>query len=309
MPAELSVIVCTHNPRPEFFGRVLAALAAQTLPRERWELRVIDNASSPPVSTRIDVNAPPHPWVVVESTLGLTAARLRGIRETTGEVIVFVDDDNVLEADYLAHALAIGRTWPQLGTWGGQAFPEWEKAPPDWTRAYWNWIGIREFKNDLWSNLPNDTSTAPFGAGMCVRRRVAETYAQSLADDPVRRALGRTGQQLTGSEDSDIAFTSADLSLGNGIFSRLKLTHLMPEGRTKESYLLKLVEAQTMSHTLLLHRRGVTLPQPSRAQKLLAKYQSFFVPPRAKRFDEARARGRAKALAQIASLSSDKAKP
>ena len=39
--------------------------------------------------------------------LGLTPARLRGIRESRGELLVFVDDDNVLERDYLEVALAL----------------------------------------------------------------------------------------------------------------------------------------------------------------------------------------------------------
>jgi glycosyltransferase involved in cell wall biosynthesis len=292
----ISVIVCTHNPRTEYLSRVIGALAAQTLPREQWELVLVDNASEQPLA------APENGRVTREATLGLTHARLRGIAETTGEVIVFVDDDNVLAPDYLAHAATIGREWPQLGTWGGQAFPEWHEAPQEWTRRFWNWIGIREFRGDLWSNIPNDTRTAPFGAGMCVRRKVAEAYAHSLATDPVRRALGRTGTRLTGSEDSDLAFTACDLGLGNGIFERLTLTHLMPARRTEEDYLLQLIESQTFSHTMLLHRRGHTAVGPSRAQKLLHAWQSLFVDDRDRRFDAARARGRDAALVEIAKL-------
>jgi len=34
----VSVIICTHNPRPDYLQRVLDALKAQTLPKENWEL-------------------------------------------------------------------------------------------------------------------------------------------------------------------------------------------------------------------------------------------------------------------------------
>lgn len=309
MPADLSVIVCTHNPRPEYLSRVLDALARQTLSRQRWELHIIDNASEPAVENRIDPKAPPHPSIVVEPTLGLTAARRCGIRASTGEILVFVDDDNVLAPDYLEHALEIGAAWPRLGTWGGQALPDWEEEPPPWSRQYWNWIGVREFSGDLWSNLPNDTRTAPFGAGMCVRRRVAEAYLSLLESDPIRRRLGRTGTRLTGSEDSDIAFTACDLGLGNGIFERLKLTHLIPRRRTEEEYLLQLVESQTFSHTLLLHRRGIDPATPSRAQRLLEKYQSFFITPRERRFAAARGRGRILAMEEISRASDAATQP
>ena len=294
-PPALSVIVCTHNPRREYLERALAGLAAQTLPRDRWELVLVDNASNSPVVSWFDASRAPQPRLISEPQLGLTHARLRGVRETSGDVIVFVDDDNVLAADYLEQADAIGREWPRLGTWGGQTLPEWEATPAPWTKRYWNWIGVRELDRDLWSNLRNDMRSAPFGAGMCVRRHVAETYAQVVSGDELRRSLGRTGTQLIGSEDSDLAFTSCDLGLGNGIFCRLKLTHIIPRQRLQEKYLLKLVESLTYSNTLLMLAHGVAAPIPSRAQRFLQFYQSLFIAQRARRFDRARARGRSRA--------------
>jgi hypothetical protein len=291
----LSVIICTHNPRREYLERALAGLAGQTLARDRWELILVDNASTPKVSSWFDVNRAPQPRLIEEAQLGLTHARLRGARETTGETLIFVDDDNVLAADYLEQADAIGWDWPRLGTWGGQTLPEWEVNPPPWTSRYWNWIGVRELDRDLWSNLRNDMRSAPFGAGMCVRRAVAQTYAQVLSGDDLRRSLGRTGTQLIGSEDSDLAFTACDLGFGNGIFRRLRLTHLIPRQRLEEKYLLRLVESLTFSNTLLMLAHGVAAPMPSRAQRSLQFYQSLFIEQRARRFDRARARGRAKA--------------
>ncbi|HTB63408.1 MAG TPA: glycosyltransferase family A protein, partial [Opitutales bacterium] len=91
---QISVLVCTHNPRADFMQRTLAALRAQTLLPYQWELIVIDNASQWPVAREFDFSWHPHARVVVESTLGLTPARLRAIREATAELLVFVDDDN-----------------------------------------------------------------------------------------------------------------------------------------------------------------------------------------------------------------------
>ena len=47
---ELSVIICTHNPRLDYLGRVLDALREQTLGKEQWELVVVDNASTSSLS-------------------------------------------------------------------------------------------------------------------------------------------------------------------------------------------------------------------------------------------------------------------
>src|SRR5215218_4539946 len=130
-PRMISVILCTHNPRPDYIDRTLSALTAQTLDRSRWELVLVDNASSPPVAERIDLAALPSAKLVVEQTLGLTPARLRGIRESIGELLVFVDDDNVLDPDFLETTLRVADEKPYLGSWSGQCRPHFEEAPAD----------------------------------------------------------------------------------------------------------------------------------------------------------------------------------
>ena len=92
---ELSVIICTHNPREGILNRVLDALKAQTLPRGRWELLLVDNASKVPLDSQWDLTWHAQARHIREEELGLTPARLRGIRESQGKLLVFVDDDNV----------------------------------------------------------------------------------------------------------------------------------------------------------------------------------------------------------------------
>ena len=92
----ISVIICSHNPRPEYLRRTLEALKAQTLPTKDWELLLVDNASKEPLAGRFDLSWHPNARHVRENELGLTTARLRGIREAHSDLLVFVDDDNVL---------------------------------------------------------------------------------------------------------------------------------------------------------------------------------------------------------------------
>ena len=97
----ISVIICSHNPRAPYLRRVLDALRAQTLPAKDWELLLIDNASGEPLAGQFDLAWQPNARHVRENKIGLTPARLRGIAESKGDLLVFVDDDNVLRADYL----------------------------------------------------------------------------------------------------------------------------------------------------------------------------------------------------------------
>lgn len=284
----LSVAICTHNPRADYLARTIEGLRQQTFPKERWELLIVDNRSSP----SIDLNLAWHPdaRVIREDTLGLTPARLRAFRESASPVIVLVDDDNVLSPDYLEQADKIGNSWPQLGTWGGQTIPEFETAPPEWAKPYL-WLAIRELSKDQWSNVPFSGDAMPFGAGICVRRSVADAYLELISNDPARKAMDRAGNKLLGCGDTDLVLTGYDVGYGSGTFVGLELTHLIPKGRLEEEYLFQLVESTTYSVTLLKALRGLAPTVPSRSQKLLEWYQSLRLDQRTRRFEQARRRG------------------
>src|ERR1700693_2808936 len=98
-PTALSVIICTHNPRPEYFAKCIKALQTQTLSLDKWELLLIDNASDSAKAPRPDLAWHPRARLVCELRLGLTPARLRSIHEAISGLLVFVDDDNVLDSD------------------------------------------------------------------------------------------------------------------------------------------------------------------------------------------------------------------
>jgi len=287
----ISVIICSHNPRPDYIEKVLNALKAQTLSRERWELLLIDNASTQLLREIIDLSWHPNARHIREEQLGLTLARLCGIQEAKAEVIVFVDDDNILDLDYLEIVLQIGKEWLILGAWGGQAVPEFKEKPPDWTKPFWGKLAIREFDQDKWSNLINQDETTPYGAGLCVRKTVAEKYAELIHTDPKRSKLGRTGKSLSACEDIDLAYTACDIGLGTGIFKDLKLTHLIPPNRLQEEYLLRLIEGLTYSVAILQSFRGETPPKYSWRSKVLNYFRRCFLDSRARRFKDAHFRG------------------
>ncbi|MEP6740882.1 MAG: glycosyltransferase family A protein [bacterium] len=94
----ISVITCSHNPREDYLAQVIEALKNQTLDKQRWEYLLIDNASDKALEKRVDLSWQPNSRHIREENLGLTHARLRGIRESRNEILVFVDDDNVLDA-------------------------------------------------------------------------------------------------------------------------------------------------------------------------------------------------------------------
>lgn len=298
---EISVILCTHNPRPDYFRRVLDALKAQSLAQEQWELLVVDNASREVLAAGWPLGWHPGARHIREDELGLTPARLRGIAEAMGEILVFVDDDNVLAPDFLANTRQIARDFGFLGAWGGHVEGEFEHEPPEWLKGHLHALAVREVDRDYWSNYYADNRSMPFGAGMCVRKKVTTAYTAALRDRPGSKQLGRKGASLVSAEDIDIALTAYDLGMGTGMFSKLRITHLIPKGRMTVEYLCRLLEGIEYSGHLLKSQRNpaYTPPQEPRVMQWLKAYQVWRLPEPVKSFAMAQNRGLAKAAAEL----------
>jgi glycosyltransferase involved in cell wall biosynthesis len=251
-----SVVICTYKPRPAFLARTLDSIAPQVSGHAARECMVIDNNSPQPVECD-------QPWVRVirEPRQGLTAARLRGIRETSGNLIVFVDDDNVLRPDYLDHAEAIEQEWPLIGVFGGGTTPEFESPPPDWLGPFHSLLALVPCDADAWTNQ-RDYRAFPIGAGMCIRRTFAERYAAEVDGNAGRAALGRKGASLISGEDTDIVLTTLRAGGGTARFKRLGLTHLIPLERLDPHYMRRLAYASGYSAgKLSRHYDGASAPR------------------------------------------------
>jgi cellulose synthase/poly-beta-1,6-N-acetylglucosamine synthase-like glycosyltransferase len=209
---KISITLCAHNPRPEYLRRTLEALRAQTLPQENWELLLIDNASTPALKDAYDLSWHPNGRHLREDKVGKTNAFLLGVRESRGEIILIVDDDNLLAPNYLEMTLRIAQSHPNLGSWGGNVRLCFEEAPPEWTRRHWPLLAGRTVTEDSAVCNLELTEPLPVGAGCCVRRRVAEHYA-TLQSDPWRAAMGRVGRGLVSGEDTDLAMTACTRSI------------------------------------------------------------------------------------------------
>jgi glycosyltransferase involved in cell wall biosynthesis len=248
---DASVIICTHNPRADYFARVLDGLRNQTLPLHKWELLIVDNASRVPLASSWDVSWHPIARHIPESELGLSPARRRGIQEASADLIIFVDDDNVLDKQYLLEAVRIKKEWPLLGVWGtGSINADFEVKPPDNLEKFLPSLALRDVASPRWANFTSCSDAIPLGAGLCVRREIGQAYCK-FCDHSSIEITDRRGASLVGGGDTEISFVSCSHGLGIGIFPELKLTHLIPKHRLSEDYMIRLGEGSVMSNLLL----------------------------------------------------------
>lgn len=298
---KLSVILCTFNPRRDYLGRTLAALRAQSLPAAQWELIVVDNNSAPPLSSWFDLAGLPTARIVTETAQGFTPALIRGVRDATGEVCVLVHDDNLLAPDYLTEVARFARDWPRLGAWGGGYEAEYEEQPNRSLAPFIAYLAVNPIARDRWSNALYDYPATPCGAGMAVRTDVLQRWVEVTSHDARRLSLGRHTDKLTSCEDFDIAFTAIDLGYGTGVFTCLKVKHLIPKGRVQPDYLRRLVEGHGYSSVFLHSFRGT--PRPL-ARGPLAAFRRWrrhhALPPIEREVQLALEHGEARALAALA---------
>lgn len=294
MQPDLSVIISSHNSREDFLQRTLDGLRAQTLCMEAWELLLIDNASAQPLVARsesggrrseggderaavggqpkrseaglpsdqrsevreVDLSWHPNGLLLRDEGGTLTGARLRGMREAKGRLLVFVDDDNVLEPGYLAEVVRLAEENPRLGCFGaGIIAPEFEVEPSPELLPYTHMLALRTVDTAQWNNTPGD-AIAPWGAGLVIRREVASEYARRAETSPLVKRLDRIGNNLFSGGDVEFSRVACDMGYGKGIFPSLKLLHLMPRKRLSKEYLLASAEGHAYSWIVAKKLRG-----------------------------------------------------
>ena len=276
----ISAIICAHNPDAKRLDRVCRALASQTLPQSEWEAVLVDNASSPELAG--DLMAwHPAGRVLREKTTGLTHARLKAIEEAQGDLLVFVDDDCLLEPDYLAQTKDLFHKNPFMGMAGGYGRAEYEVPPPAWMtpslRQYHLDMPPPQFDQKLiYARVqPILGPWFPVGAGMAIRRQLAVGYAQSIRSDSVALGLGRSGKVLSGAEDLDMGIHAIRQGFAIGKSQDLRFVHVVPKFRLELDYMLRLIYlSQYSTERLLVHRgwhKALPLTAPSWWQKTKAR--------------------------------------
>lgn len=233
-----SVVICTHAPNVALLTRAIDAIVPQLTRTDAVELLIVDNASPSPVR---DIPACKQNGVrvVLEPRLGLTAARERAAHEAMGDVVVFVDDDNILGSDYLECAIEIFGD-ERIAVMSGRVEPEYEAPPPPWLHAHEGALAIRRPAGRAVRLVEGFqySDDFPIGAGMIVRRSVLIEYFAAAARGV--RIEGRRGAELLAGEDTDLALFA--IAQGNrvGCCGRLRLRHVIPRSRMTVPYIIRL---------------------------------------------------------------------
>jgi GT2 family glycosyltransferase len=166
MPGASASIVVPTRGRPSYLRIALASIAPQAAAAGA-EVLVIDDAGASAevraLAVSFGARYEPHP-----RPLGLNAARNSGVERSTGELVVFVDDDVRAHAGWLAALLEAARRHPRVDVFAGPIRPRLEGRAP-------RGCG-REAPPITALDLGEEDTDASFawGANMAIRRSALE---------------------------------------------------------------------------------------------------------------------------------------
>jgi len=168
------------------------------MPQNSWEFLVVDNASSDITPWLLEQQNWPSAWqvrIVREDKLGVAHARNRAVQEAQGEYLIFLDDDETPDADWLVtYEFLIQERRPDA--FGGRIEVMFESERPPWlTDELLGFLGHLDYGSQPLPltalNTPCYTGNFGFRLSTCQAVGVFDTQ------------LGRRGNANNGGEDVD----------------------------------------------------------------------------------------------------------
>lgn len=228
----ISVIICTYN-REKYIYNVLKSIAINDYPRENYEIVLVDNNCTDNTRSECKRFVQEFPDVAfryfVETSQGLSHARNRGIKESTGELLVYVDDDALVNKAYLQTYASFFEQHPEIDAAGGPIIPQYETEEPLWMSPVikalltgYKYLGdkAKEFpKNDF-----------PGGGNAAYRSYVFDKVGLFNVE------LGRKGDSLVGAEEKDIFDKMTTQGMRFYYLPTAILYHIIPEKKLSKEH-------------------------------------------------------------------------
>jgi hypothetical protein len=178
MPRALtvSVAICTWN-RSDMLRQTLARMTQLVVPNsQEWELLIVDNNCTDETSSVIQSFAGRLPIRVLrELAPGLSHARNRALKETRSDLLLWTDDDVLVDEHWLTEFVSAARRFPDAAAFGGVIEPWFLEEPdPDLRAAFPSLaMGFCGLDHERPCG-PMPDGTFVFGANMGYRRELIQ---------------------------------------------------------------------------------------------------------------------------------------
>lgn len=232
----MTVAICTWN-RSRLLDATLLEMEKLRIPQGvSWELLVVDNNSKDDTAEVIRRHAAKGILPLrglFEAKPGHSNARNCAMAAAKGELVIWTDDDVLVDAGWIEAYHAAVRQYPEAAFFGGTVDPLYEAEPKAWMRKHRHLVdgpfALRQLGPEV---RPLIGKELPFGANMALR------WAGS-SDAVFDPKLGRQGNILI-SGDETAVFESLKQQGKIGIWvGNARVRHFIPKERISARYIQK----------------------------------------------------------------------
>lgn len=233
----LSIIICTYN-RDRYLYNILHSVAANNFPIQHYEIVLVDNNSSDNTANECRRFQNDHPDIafhyLFEPQQGLSYARNCGIRNAQGDILVYVDDDALVNDEYLSTYAHFFEQHPDAVAAGGPIIPQYDGCTePQWMSHFTRqlvtgklYLGKKE--------KPFSRGKYPGGGNAAYRKTVFEQVGLFNVE------LGRKGNSLIGAEEKDLFDKMTSRGMRFYYLPTAILYHLIPPHKLTDDYFERL---------------------------------------------------------------------
>lgn len=233
----ISVIICTYN-RDKYIYGVLQSIALNDYPKSKYEIVLVNNNSTDNTEAEVARFASDYPDVTlrtfVETNQGLSYARNRGIKESGGNILIYVDDDATVNKEYLSGYAAFFEANPDISAAGGPIIPDYEEGEePEWmTYFIKRLLTAYLYFGDKEREFPG--RNYPGGGNAAYRKEVFDKVGLYNVE------LGRSGGNLGGGEEKDIFNKMSAAGMKFRYIPQSVLYHKIPKYKLEKDYFNRL---------------------------------------------------------------------
>ena len=237
----ISVVICCYNSSARL-PETLKHLAMQIVPENiLWEIILINNASTDNTTkvAESEWKKYDHPSekfkIFDEEKAGLSYARERGARESIYKYLIFCDDDNWLDCNYLFNSYQFMENNPKIGALGGQSFGvTLDNELPEWFENVKNGFAVGSQ-----SQIEGDVSDkcTLWGAGLVTR---TEIFLDCFNTEFPALVTDRLGGSLSSGGDDELCFRILLKGFRLYYSENLTFKHFIPPERLTKIYVDRL---------------------------------------------------------------------
>jgi len=197
------------------------------------EFIIVDNNSNDDtrlVFEEIEKNFESKIRYVFEGKQGLSHARNRGIKEANGEIIVFTDDDVIVDKDWILNIDKSFKEHDDAVCIGGKVLPVWEIPKPDWlNHDLYGCLALLDFGDSVVSIHAPDL----FTANLAVKSEMFKKHGDFDTN------LGRMPKKLYCGEETEFLLRLLDAGENILYDPSLIVHHCVPADRISKQYMRK----------------------------------------------------------------------